>query len=367
MTPNRFPTPCTLYQPGPTLKNLFKYPSFHWAPVLNYTLDCKELGLAPITGVILAGPPGNGRHTMALHLSGTLAQSESRKISYFLRVSGTALDAEDVSDVCKMLEGAMASPIRTDMSFVFLLDCPEDSRHNLAIQEFLRQKMAVLGSKIFPIIITRSTSNIIPDLQGSLTIFPFDRPDVHTREAWFQEATNGPRALKFEETSMNHFTLAQLAEGFTWRQMTDFRTHMRRLVVLKYEASDELKTSGQTVEQLLAASKIKLSAAEVRAVAAYVRSQGMSVPAAGAVSYVMPQFSPPPATGTVGFTPVTGTSVVTQAAANPAAVPNSQNAAAPAPAAGFTEDQKAQMAQQQDYHAHPEKMNFDQLSDIDDL
>ena len=54
-------------------------------------------------------------------------------------------------------------------------------------------------------------------------------------------------------------------------------------------------------------------------------------------------------------------------AAASAAAPTTQKAAAPAASTALTDDQKAQLKQQQDYHAHPEKMTFDQLIDVTDL
>lgn len=364
MTPNRFPTPCVKYQAGgPTLGYLSKeYPTFYWAHVLEHTLDFTGMGIKPLDGAIMAGAPGNGRHTIAKALSRSL--SEKRNIQYFLRAAGSALDDEDVSDVCKALEQAMAEPIRISIPFCFLLDCPEDSRHSLAIQEFLLQKMAYLPKKIFPIIITGSAANIIPELQSSLMICQFERPSKAVREEWFRDALNGARSLQFADQSLNYITLGRDSEGFTWRQMTDLRALLRRTAVIKYFQNEAaFKATGKTAEQLISdkESPIKLTKEEIQSALALIRSQGLpaAIPAAVGAQYVAAMPAGIPVAAAAGVQTVT-----TVQTAAPAA---NTASAAPAPTGGLTEEQKEQLKQAQEYHAHPEKMSFVQLADVDDL
>lgn len=353
MTPNRFPTPCVEFRPRFTLSN-HENPSFYWSHVLKHTLNgIPALGLPRLKGAILAGPPGNGRHTTAEALSGTLNQGD---IHYFLRISGATLDTEDVADACAALEGAMAK-FRSHPQICLLLDGPENSRHSLAIQEYLLQQLTDRAGKLFLILITDSTANITPNLQLELTTCQFRRPDLATRQQWLQSQMAGKVPIKID--GMNYISLTKATDGFTWRQLTDLRTLLRRSVAMKYHENSEKYAAAGTSDQLFRKGDVQLSKEEVFAALAFIRDQG--APA-------MPAAVPAAAVQYVAAPGVSAVNVA--AAAAPAAAPAAQAtpAAAPPPASRvMTQEEKERAKQELEFRRHPEKMSFNQLIDVDGL
>lgn len=337
MTPNRFPTPCVEWKPKLTLEKL-KNPSFYWAHVLRHTLaGIPELALAPIQGVILSGSPGNGRHTIAEALAGTLS-AESDHLP--LRISGAALDPEDVDAACSVLEGA-ATKLRQHGSLCLLLDCPEHSRHSLAIQEYLYQQLLNQPGRIFPIVITDSLSNITPFLQKMLTTCQFQPPNLAVRQRWLQSSMEGRYPIRIE--GCNHITVSRETEGFTWQQMTDLRTLLRRAIALHYFQNPG-EYSG-SMEQLFISGSVHLTKEELHTVLSLVRQQGIcSVPVSAApVQYVAAGIVP----AVVGSTP-----------------------AAPGSSSGPKESKamsKEDAAKTIAFHSKPQEMTIQQLMDVDHL
>lgn len=341
MTPNRFPTPCVEWRPKLTLDKL-KNPSFYWAHVLRHTLPgIPALALPPVQGVILTGTPGNGRHTIAEALAGTL---DAGSIHYFLRINGAALDPEDVDAACSVLEGA-AAKLRQNGSLCLLLDCPEHSRHSLAIQEYLYQQLLDHPGKIFPIVITDALSNITPLLQSTLTICQFQAPNLAIRQRWLQSSMEGKFPIRIEE--LNHITISRETEGFTWRQLSDLRTLLRRSIALRYFQDPSVYTGPK--EQLFASGSVQLTKEDLYTALSIIRAQGVS--------------AAPASTGTIQYVaaaPVPG--------AAPAAVSSSPAAATAASGAKDVEVMSEEEAKKAiAFHSNPQKMTARQLLDIDDL
>lgn len=358
MTPNRFPSACVAYTPEFPLESMSKQPSFYWAHMLLPTLGgIPELKLEPLEGVILAGPPGNGRHTIAMGLSGTLA---NQGWPFFARISGITLDTEDVADACAVIDGAM-SKLRQHGRICLLVDCPENSRHNLAIQEYLRQQMDYHPGKLFLILITGALANITPTLQTKkITACQFQIPDLATRQRWLRTYLEGKPPIPIDG-NINYITLTKETNGFTWRQLTDLRTLLRRALAMKYFQNSQTYAAAGPREKLLASGTVHLSKEEVYAALACIRSQGVSTAAApaGAVQYV--------AAMPAGTVPAAGTTAVASA---PPAAPAAKPPASSAPSASdklMTEEEKDAAAKAIDFHSHPEKMNAAQLMDIDNL
>ena len=363
MTPNRFPTACVEFKPKLTLKKLSEYPSFYWAYVLQYTLaGVPELKLPPLRGAILAGAPGNGRHTIADGLAGTLKE---QGCSYAARIAGITLDTEDVADACAAIDSAVAK-LRQHGTLCLLLDCPEDSRHSLAIQEYLRQQMDLYRGNIFPIIITGAAAHITPALQAILTTCQFQSPDLSARQNWLKTYLEGSPPITIDG-GVTYITLGKETDGFTWRQLTDLRTLLRRTLVMKYFQNPRIYEAAGPRETLLANGTVHLGKNEVLAAVSCIRSQGMPVTAApvAGVQYVsaMPVNTVMPAAEPSG-TPAAANS--STAASAPAA--RKPEASAPPPSDKvMTEEEKDAALKAIEFHGNPEKMSFADLINIDDL
>lgn len=362
MTPNRFPTACVEFKPKQTLQKLNGRPSYYWAHVLHHTLaGIPELKLNPLRGAILAGSPGNGRHTIADGLAGTLKE---QGCSYAARIAGIALDTEDVADACAAIDGAI-SKLRQHGTLCLMLDCPEDSRHSLAIQEYLRQKIELYPGSIFLIIITESAVNITPALHAILTTCQFQSPDLTARQKWLQSNMEGSIPIKIKG-SMTYIDLGKKTDGFTWQQLTNLLILLRRMLALNYFQNPRLYEAAGPRETLLTGGTILLDKNDVLDAVARVRMQGTPVVAApaGAVQYVAAM---PAAAAVPAAAPAAGTA---PAPSTTPAAPAAQTAAPSAPPPSnkvMTEEEKEDIAKAIEFHGNPEKMSFADLTNIDGL
>lgn len=345
MTANKFPTPCVEYKTNKyTLEALVKLKTFYWAPVLLHTLNgIPELKLAPLRGVILAGEPGNGRHTIADALSGTLSR---RGYGCFARITGVTLDTEDVADACAAITGAIGR-MRQHERFCLLVDCLEDSRHNLAIQELLRQQMDDNQGRMFLILITETSANISAAMQAMMTTCQFQRPNLAERRGWLKTSMEGKIPIVIDG-GVNSATLSKECEGFSWRQMMDLRTLLRRTMAMKYFQDPDMAAAGER-EAILTSGAIHLTKREAYAALACIRGQGAAVPAVGAVQYV--------AAMPAGAVPAGTTAAVDTAVAKP------EDPAALSTGVMGEEETEAKK-REAEFHRHPEKMSFADLTNI---
>lgn len=274
-----------------SLKNV----SYYWAHLLSKILyGVPDMGLPPVSGVIFSGPLGNGKHTTAEALAGTL-KNRSQNPWYCLRTCGYTLDPEDVADACAVLE-QVDDVLQQGTRVCLLLDCPEHSRHSLAIQEYLYQLFLARPGKLFPILITEHLSNIIPELQRKLLSCPCPKPDQSTRQRWILSQLNGKIPINFSD-DVNHISLARDTKDFSWKQMADLRMLMLRTIAFKYLSSPKTYNPNAIPgleKQLLREGKVTLNRDDVQDILFLIRSQ--NTPATqGMVQYVAAGAAPAPA------------------------------------------------------------------------
>lgn len=343
MTPNRFPSPCVEWEPTLQLTSL-KNASFYWAHILTKTLNgIPSLALLPVTGVIFSGPAGNGKHTTAEALTGTL-KNRPQNPWYCLRTCGCTLDTEDVADACAVLEQVDAV-LQRGTRVCLLLDCPEHSRHSLAIQEYLYQLYLARPGRLFPVLITEHLSNIIPELQRKLLSCPCPKPDQSTRQRWILSQLNGKIPIKFSD-DVNHISLARDTKDFSWKQMADLRALMLRTIAFKY-LSDPSAYNPDMIpgleKQLWKEGKVPLDRNDVQDILFLIRSQ--NTPATqGMVQYVAAGAAPAPAVSSGSL---------------------STSAAVPAYEEKKMDPEEVQKAIAK--HKNPAEMSLGALTDIDDL
>lgn len=308
MTQNRFPTPCVEWKPVNTLENLIN-PSFYWAHMLLHTLSgIKLMGIPPVVGAVFAGPPGNGKHMTSDALAGSLVKKYG---CCCLRIHGSVLDTEEVADACAVLDAVIAA-IRSGKKICLLLDSPELSRHNRAVQEYLYQMYLDWPGMLFPILITLDPTGIDPNLLQYLPYCPCPNPDLATREKWLQSVLTNKNLPINILGGMNHTALAGATDGFSWKKLSDLRAMMRRTIAVKYfqnvrtynpEATPGLENT------IWREGKIPLTVDEVNQILILLRYQSAPV-VTGAVQYVAAPAAVSAAATAGAAAPATGGSAV---------------------------------------------------------
>lgn len=355
MTPNIFPTPLVEWRPRFTLRAHINE-SFYWSRMLAATMNgIPILGVNPIKGVILAGLPGTGRHTTADGLAGSL--QEMRGIRYFLRVSGCALDTEDVTNACGVIDGVV-SKLREHRKLCLVLDCPEQSRHSRAIQEYLLQQYLDHPEELFIILITDAVANVSPLLIAELTVCQFRKPDLAARQKWLHSNMTR-KNMPINIDGMTCPVLAQETEGFNWRQMTQLREMLRRTIAFKY-LSDPLAYNPDGIQdledKLWREGQIHLNTEEVYAILGLLREQSEAAVVSGAPAVQM----------------VVSPAITANAA--PAAVNTvlSSGGTAAAQTEDPAFDDFSSMTEEEakaaiEFHSNPGKMSFQDLTNISGL
>lgn len=305
MATNRFPTPCVEWIPDcqlPMLRN----PSYQWAHILDKTLlGIPALRLQPIRGVIFSGPPGNGRHTTAEAVAGTLRALPTNP-RYCLRISACTLDTEEVADACAVIDNVNAA-LRKHGRICLLVDHPEHSRHSMAIQEYLYQLLLAWNDSLFLILITEDVSSICANLQRKLTLCHCPRPDQSTRQKWIEGILKGDPDKKIAPINIigcNHMTIARETKDFSWKQMADLRSMMLRSIACKYLNNQDTYNPNQIPGyevQLWRNGKIQLSKSDVMEIIVQIRSQSAPAPVAGAVQVLAAPGGAIPAKGAAAF------------------------------------------------------------------
>lgn len=349
MTPNRFPSPCVEWEPATTLGKLES--TYYWAGILRCSVVGNPvLNLAPMQGVIFSGPPGNGRHTTAEALAGSL---RGMKFHYFLRISGCTLDTEDVADACAVIESVNAA-LHKHEKVCLLLDCLEHSRHCLSIQEYLYQLHTAWRGNLFLILITGDASRISPNLLRQFPLCHFQKPDETTRQRWLMEVLSGNPKKNLVPINIdggtNHITIARATKDFSWKQMADLCVMMRRTIAFKYLSNPTVYNPSMTPgtdSKLWKEGAIHLASEEVQDLIVMIRNQ--SVPAVQ---------------GAVQFVAAAGTTAVPAAVSAAPAPTGSSTTAPPAETPSMSEEEAKAAAE---IHRNPELMSFNVLKDVDDL
>ena len=210
--------------------------SFQWKRILM--ISCKDtktakelLGLTLPTGALFIGPAGNGRHTTAEALAGSLYKGSN--YSQVLCLHGEDLDFEDPADVAAVLKHTATLTQQGDM--VLILDRPELSRHSLTIQRRLLRFQDVLGQqgiRLFLILITDTVQDLDPEILSRHPLYPCPCPDEETVREWVGTILKKPVTIKISR--MNADSLTERLTGLSWKHLQDFHSHLKRLLIYKW-------------------------------------------------------------------------------------------------------------------------------------
>lgn len=281
MATRNFPSPCVEWTPKIKLTAL-KGATFQWSEIIRYSLfTVPDLGLRRIQGAIFSGPPGNGRHTTAEALAGSLA---GLKYNYWLRISGCALDCEEVADACAVID-AVANTLSKAGKICLLLDAPEQSRHSLAIQEYLGQLLEQSGENLFPIIITDDPTQLSPNLLRRFPLYHCPKPDLAARQLWFEKRLKNPQ-LPVTIDGLDHWMVSRETEDFSWRQLQDLYSFLLRSMFAKYAsnpASYNPSMLPEAEKEIWSSGKIHLSKTEVFGLITAIRAQNAAAAPANVI------------------------------------------------------------------------------------
>ena len=221
----------------PVLKTADLPDTFQWKPVLMISctdtkLAAELLKLTLPTGAVFTGPAGNGRHTSAEALAGSLYNG-GRNYAQVLFLHGEDLDFEDPADAADVLKHLASLTREGDM--VLVLDRPELSRHNLLLQRRLLRLQDVLRQqniRMFIILIAGSNEDLDPEVLSRFPIYHCACPDEETVRNWFNKILKEPVPIQI--SGMNADTLVERLTGLSWTQLQDFHNHLKRILVYKW-------------------------------------------------------------------------------------------------------------------------------------
>lgn len=246
-----------LDQDLPEIKLSHLEKSYTWASFLRAAMIPNDtinqlMGFDPLRGVIFTGKPGNGRHTTAEALVGSLCPG---KYSRFLRLSGGDLDM-DAEDVCAAIDG-VAELARENEGLCLLLDQPEESRWSKLAQDRLAETLSRSEASIFVIIITAEPTMVCAALRRRFMLCHCPEPSAVQREEWLAVKVNEPVPMRVDGMSVKE--LAKETEDFSWRQMADLWNCMKlRLTWKVFERQQEFIAEKKPLKKVLSDGLVHL-------------------------------------------------------------------------------------------------------------
>ena len=226
---------CVTLKPTATLKDLPD--TYPWSDVLM--VACKDtdvarsvMGLKLPAGALFAGPAGNGRHTTAHALAGSLC-TKTNRYSAYCKIYGGDLDAEEERQLVPLLEHIVRKA--SDGGLVLVVDQPELCQHSRFLQRGLircQEAFAQSGAELFLIVITDSMDSLPGELVSSLPLYPCVPPEEGILRKWVNTAMKNPVPIKIADVS--NVEIVDALTGLSWRQLMDFHSHLLRLIVLRF-------------------------------------------------------------------------------------------------------------------------------------
>ncbi len=325
--------------PQKKLKSLEE--DYPWASVLKVMawpargVATKELMKLPqVKGVILAGPHGNGKHSLADALSGSVTVLKNGQREY-LKLSPADIPTDiSGSELCGLFRELIAYSRQAGW-LTLVLD--EPSAWDAWVQGAAYLARELENSDIFLIVIETDIGKIPTGLRRSLMLCPCVPPSSRQRENWINKNMSSPVALKLPNRSPK--TLARLTDGFSWRQLQDLFCLIRvHHVCQAMSLTGGMQDMQKQVELLKSGGSVFLDKGLVDELIACVRAQAVS---------------PAPVYAAVSQTAVlSNAESVTQSAGSAASAEQSSRS---------SEDTQAETKKMIDKHQNPDEMALDEL------
>ena len=210
-----------------------------------------------LRGAIFSGPTGNGRHTTAEHLAGTLTNTLKLQNFRHIRVHGADLDLESPSEVFSAV-ASIDKCLKEADGLCLLLDEPQECRHSRMLQSRLlvlmdRTRRNHPQKHFFVIIVTDTLDSILPGLRSRLMLCHCPNPSVDDRRQWLsRQLRSGPHLVPDE---MRAADLAEKTEGFSWHQLQCLITNLRNQLFwnvktrTEQDARDAIAQAGDISEE----------------------------------------------------------------------------------------------------------------------
>lgn len=226
---------CVTVKPAATLKDLPD--TYPWADVLK--VACKDTDVARAvmklklpTGALFAGPAGNGRHTTAQALAGSLCTKTNRYVGC-CKIYGGDLDVQEERQLVPLLEYIAKKAI--DGGLVLIVDQPELCKYSQFFQRGLlrcQEAFEQNGAELFLIVITAGQENLMGELLGRFPLYPCVPPEESIVRKWVSQMMKNPVPIKVAD--MGNVEIVDALTGLSWRQLTDCHSHLLRLIVLRF-------------------------------------------------------------------------------------------------------------------------------------
>lgn len=226
---------CMTVKPSATLKDLPD--TYPWGDVLKVACKDSDVARAVLklklpTGALFVGPAGNGRHTTAQALAGSLC-TKTNRYAGCCKIYGGDLDAQEERQLVPLLEHIAKKA--ADGGLVLIVDQPELCQYGRFFQRGLlrcQEAFEQSGSELFVIVITESRDNLLGEFLGSFPMYPCVPPEESMVRQWVRDMMKDPVPIKVAD--MGNVEIVDALTGLSWRQLMDFHTHLLRLMVLRY-------------------------------------------------------------------------------------------------------------------------------------
>lgn len=224
-------------------------------------LTAQGMQLQPFCGAILTGSQGNGRHSTAEALAGTITAP------HYVRLYGAELDYE-APDRAIAAVNALGQTAAREKGLCLLLDDPQHCRHSRMIQTRLLRMLEETKDPLYLIIVTDKPESVIPGLHSYLLCCHCTPPTTAERKRYLksqyqwipqEEADGGkktPKPTPYKLADFDMTDLAEETEGFSWSQMEQLMRHLRYQLYLyaMNQCKKELEEE-EALEQSEAAKK----------------------------------------------------------------------------------------------------------------
>lgn len=251
--------------PAYSLKDL----EYSWAPLLYQSIanmECNELfGIKPVTGYLLTGPYGAGKHTAGMAIAGDLGNREQDKYNY-VWVSGEEIEADPETMHARV--GALFQLTEKYGKIYYMFDGLENSSMALQVMGWIADEAEKREDKVFLVVISENEELISAKLKKKLEIFHVTIPEKIERIKFFQSEFQKGVGLPMDE-GINVKSLSEKTGGYNYYQLNSFVRFLRLTLKNKVPSG---KLSRFYIQSMIQNKEISISFADVSKCMEYVES-----------------------------------------------------------------------------------------------